>query len=132
MSPIRIVIADDHQMMLDGLTTALDSLPDINVVGTATDGSMLAAVVAAHSPDVLLVDVEMPGTSGLAAIKPRNISAQPRRPEPSVSSRRACPFRISQPPYVQSTIARSSLMHRISLRSLAAIERLNSHTGPRL
>ncbi len=69
MSPIRIVIADDHQMMLDGLKTALNSLPDIEVAGTATDGSQLAAQVAEHSPDVLLVDVEMPGTSGLAAIK---------------------------------------------------------------
>jgi DNA-binding NarL/FixJ family response regulator len=55
-------------MMLDGLRTALNSLPDIEVVGTATDGSELAAQVAEHSPDVLLVDVEMPGTSGLAAI----------------------------------------------------------------
>lgn len=69
MSSIRVVIADDHQMMLDGLTTALNSLPDIDVVGTATDGSMLGAVVAANSPDVILVDVEMPGVSGLAAIK---------------------------------------------------------------
>jgi DNA-binding NarL/FixJ family response regulator len=65
---IRIVIADDHQLMLDGLSQALDSLPDITVVGTATDGSNLAAVVNARMPDVLLVDVEMPGMSGLSAI----------------------------------------------------------------
>jgi len=69
MSSIRVVIADDHQMMLDGLTTALDSLPDIEVVGTVTDGSLLGATVAARNPDVLLVDVEMPGMSGLAAIQ---------------------------------------------------------------
>ena len=68
MIPIRVVIADDHQMMLDGLETALGSLPDINVVATATDGDQLADIVARYAPDVILVDVEMPGTSGLAAI----------------------------------------------------------------
>lgn len=66
---IRVVIADDHQLMLDGLTQALDSLPDIQVVGTAVDGSDLARVVHATNPDVLLVDVEMRTMSGLAAIR---------------------------------------------------------------
>ncbi len=66
---IRIVIADDHQMMLDGLTQALDSLPDMTVVGTAVDGSELADVVAHRNVDVILVDVEMPGMTGLAALK---------------------------------------------------------------
>ncbi len=65
---IRIVIADDHQLMLDGLSQALDSLPDISVVATAVDGTELEGVVRASEPDVLLVDVEMPGISGLSAI----------------------------------------------------------------
>lgn len=69
MSLIRVVIADDHQLMLDGLKTALDSLPDIKVVGTATDGTLLGEIVEMYDPDVILVDVEMPGKSGLAAIK---------------------------------------------------------------
>jgi two-component system, NarL family, response regulator DegU len=66
---IRVVIADDHQLMLDGLTQALDSLPDISVVGTAVDGADLPDVVRATGPDVLLVDVEMRTVSGLSAIR---------------------------------------------------------------
>lgn len=65
---IRVVIADDHRLMLDGLSQALDSLPDISVVGTVVDGAALADEVASKNPDVLLVDVEMPRMSGLAAI----------------------------------------------------------------
>lgn len=65
---IRIVIADDHRLMLDGLKQGLDSLPDIAVVGTAVDGTTLKDLVTATNPDVLLVDVEMPGMSGLSAI----------------------------------------------------------------
>jgi DNA-binding NarL/FixJ family response regulator len=65
---IKVVIADDHQMLLDGLTQALDSIPDIRVVASVTDGSEIATAVEIYQPDVLLVDVEMPGTSGLSAI----------------------------------------------------------------
>lgn len=66
--PIRVVIADDHQLMLDGLRQGLDSIPDIMVVGTAIDGDELVSIARSRGPDVLLVDVEMPGKSGLAAL----------------------------------------------------------------
>lgn len=65
---IRIVIADDHQILLDGLSQALDSIPDLNVVGSIPDGSQIGWAVETYTPDVLLVDVEMPGTSGISAI----------------------------------------------------------------
>ena len=65
---IRIVIADDHQILLDGLSQALNSIPDLNVVGSVPDGSQIANAVELYAPDVLLVDVEMPGTSGISAI----------------------------------------------------------------
>lgn len=65
---IRILIADDHQLMLDGLRQGLDSLPDMTVVGTAVNGKDLVAQVKKGGIDVLLVDVEMPGMSGLAAL----------------------------------------------------------------
>ncbi|HSJ70331.1 MAG TPA: response regulator transcription factor [Acidimicrobiia bacterium] len=66
--PIRVLIADDHRLMLDGLAQALNSIPDIEVVGTVVDGTLLEDAVTRYSPTVLLVDVEMPGRSGLSAI----------------------------------------------------------------
>lgn len=68
MSTIRVVIADDHRLMLDGLAQGLDAMPDIEVVGTVVSGTDLAQTVESRKPSVLLVDVEMPGQSGLSAI----------------------------------------------------------------
>lgn len=68
-NPVTVVIADDHQILLDGLTQALDSLPDIHVIATVNDGAELAQAISTYTPDVLLVDVEMPGTSGISAIR---------------------------------------------------------------
>lgn len=65
---IQVLIADDHRILLDGLIQALDSLPDMRVSATLEDGAAIKNAVATYRPDVLLVDVEMPGTSGLSAI----------------------------------------------------------------
>ncbi len=67
--PIRIVIADDHVLVLDGMRQALDSLPDISVIGIATSGRELLRVLAQVAPDVLLVDIEMPHGTGLAVLR---------------------------------------------------------------
>lgn len=58
---IRVMLADDHQILLDGLRRLIDSTGDMTVVATATDAA--AAVVAAqeHRPDVLVLDISMPG-----------------------------------------------------------------------
>ncbi len=66
--PIRIVIADDHTMMLEGLAQSLGSLPDMQVIGTATDGRALLQLLERVHPDVLLLDVEMPKLGGLSAL----------------------------------------------------------------
>jgi DNA-binding NarL/FixJ family response regulator len=66
---IDILIADDHRLMLESLAEALDSIPDIRVVGTAIDGSELPDAVRRHRPHVLLVDIEMPQVSGIAALR---------------------------------------------------------------
>jgi DNA-binding NarL/FixJ family response regulator len=66
---IRVAIADDHRLLLEGLSQALDGLPDINVVGTATDGDSLISALAELRPDVVLVDIEMPGSDGFSALR---------------------------------------------------------------
>ena len=65
---VRVILADDHRLLLEGLAQALGGIPDIDVVATAEDGDQLISLVAKHRPDVLLVDIEMPKTSGLAAL----------------------------------------------------------------
>jgi len=69
---IRVVIADDHRVVRDGLRYLLDQEPDIDVVGEAGDGQHTLHVVAATRPDVLLLDLYMPELDGhrvLAALQ---------------------------------------------------------------
>jgi DNA-binding NarL/FixJ family response regulator len=65
--PIRVVVADDQAAVRDGLATLLDLDPQITVVGLAADGAQAVAAAAAHDPDVVLMDLHMPGTDGIAA-----------------------------------------------------------------
>ena len=66
---IRVVIADDHQLLLEGLSQALDRLPDITVVGTAQDGKALLELAEESAADVVVLDQEMPKLTGIGAIK---------------------------------------------------------------
>ena len=65
---IRVVIADDHRVVRDGLCYLLGQEPDVEVVGEAGDGRQTADVVAATRPDVLLLDLYMPGLDGHAVL----------------------------------------------------------------
>lgn len=65
---IRLVIADDHGILREGIAQALQSLPDITVVGTAATGRQLLAQVHRYQPDVVVVDVDMPELNGLEAL----------------------------------------------------------------
>ncbi|GAA5107067.1 response regulator transcription factor [Alloalcanivorax gelatiniphagus] len=69
MSPIRVVLVDDHPVVLGGLRALLESLPDFEVVGTATDGEAGVREVVLTKPDVVLMDIRMPGIDGLEATR---------------------------------------------------------------
>ncbi len=66
---IRVLIADDHQLLLEGLAQALNRLPDITVVGTAQDGKELVELAGDVPADVVILDQDMPKLTGIGAIK---------------------------------------------------------------
>jgi DNA-binding NarL/FixJ family response regulator len=63
--PIRLVLADDHPIVLEGLTKVLESLPRYEVVGTATNGDDALSVIRAKAPAVAILDIRMPRKTGL-------------------------------------------------------------------
>ncbi|MER7079118.1 two component transcriptional regulator, LuxR family [Saccharopolyspora kobensis] len=80
--PIRVVLADDEAMLRRGLRLLLESSGTIRVVAEAGDGHELLAAVRAHSVDVALIDVQMPGKDGLSAL--RDLTSLPDRPAAAV------------------------------------------------
>lgn len=69
MGKIRIVVADDHEMVRSGVRRALEAEPDMEVVGEAADGETCAELIRRLRPDVAVVDIAMPGGSGLEVIR---------------------------------------------------------------
>ena len=65
---IRVMIADDHQLFAEGLSQALNSLPDTRVVGVVNSGPDLDNALASQPAEVAIVDIEMPGGDGIDAI----------------------------------------------------------------
>jgi two-component system, NarL family, response regulator LiaR len=70
MTPsIRVVLADDHAVVRKGIREFLESAGDIQVVGEAADGDAAVRLVAEHRPDVAVLDIRMPGASGIEATR---------------------------------------------------------------
>jgi DNA-binding NarL/FixJ family response regulator len=76
MDSNRLLIADDQQSFRDGLRALFQSVPDIEVVGEATSGAEAVALTEALQPDVVLMDIKMPGMNGIEATD-RILTASP-------------------------------------------------------
>ncbi|MFJ7207522.1 response regulator [Streptomyces sp. NPDC098789] len=74
-APIRVLLADDQALLRSAFKVLVDSEPDMEVVGEAADGAQAYALARERRADVVLMDIRMPGTDGLAAT--RMISADP-------------------------------------------------------
>ncbi len=66
---IRVFLADDHALVLEGLRSLLEGEEDIEVVGAASDGEQVLEAVRALAPDVVVLDLQMPTLSGIACLE---------------------------------------------------------------
>ena len=69
MDPIRILLADDHKLVRAGIRSLLEKLPDIEVVGEASDGKEALRLIDEHRPHIVLMDIAMPELNGLEATR---------------------------------------------------------------
>ena len=76
---IRVLVVDDDALVRAGLTMLLAGAGDIEIVGEAADGSEAEHAVAEHQPDIVLMDIRMPGIDGLAATE--TVRAREHPPE---------------------------------------------------
>jgi DNA-binding NarL/FixJ family response regulator len=81
-NPVRIVLADDEPLLRAGLRVVLESEGTVRVVAEAADGLELLEAVRRHRPEVVLVDVQMPGMDGFATL--RALAAEPDPPPAAV------------------------------------------------
>jgi DNA-binding NarL/FixJ family response regulator len=75
-APIRVLIADDHSLVRAGFRSVLDLEQDIDVIGEAADGEQAVDTAVRNRPDVVLMDIRMPGVDGLEATS--RISSHPK------------------------------------------------------
>ena len=77
MSPVRVVLADDHTLVRAGIRSLLESIDGVQVVGESGDGRETLELITKHRPDVALLDIAMPGLNGIEVAK-RTARESPR------------------------------------------------------
>jgi DNA-binding NarL/FixJ family response regulator len=77
--PIRVLVVDDHPVVRQGIRTFLDLQDDLTVVGEAADGASCVVAAQVYHPDVILLDLRMPGTDGVAALQELRRTENPAR-----------------------------------------------------
>ncbi len=66
---LSVIIADDHTLFINGLRMLLQNEPDVEILNVAADGKELLGLLHSHSPNLILLDINMPGINGLDALK---------------------------------------------------------------
>lgn len=69
MADLKLFIADDHQILIDGLIAFFNELDGFKVIGHANDGAFLLQEIATNTPDIVLLDLNMPKLDGIATLK---------------------------------------------------------------
>jgi two-component system, NarL family, response regulator NreC len=67
--PIRVLLVDDHEIMREGMCALLKRLPDLEVVGQASDGRSAISMAKSFSPDIVIMDIGMPNLNGIEATR---------------------------------------------------------------
>jgi len=118
---IRVLLADDHAIVIEGLRALLDGEPDIKVAAWTTDGTEVVKLVEQHKPDVVVLDLELTsikGTEVIAALRdrttPRKSSCSPPTTTASRSARRS------------TRVPKASRSDRVSQQTLTAIRQVHA------
>jgi DNA-binding NarL/FixJ family response regulator len=111
--PVRILVADDHEVVRAGFAALLDTQPDFTVLGTASDGAEAVRLGRELRPDVILMDVRMPRTDGIEAT--RQLAAGPGGPRVIILTT----FDLDEYVYDALRAGVSRVLHKLALRDRA-------------
>jgi DNA-binding NarL/FixJ family response regulator len=101
VTPIRVLLADDHPVMLSGLRRLIEGFEDLEVVGVASSGGELLRHVSVRAPDVVLTDLRMPGAEGTSVLE----RIREQSPDVKVVVLSACDDRSSIDSALQAGVA---------------------------